>query len=180
VPHPHAKDGRTHEVGDHVGIGLHRVAHEHPQPAIALHNRIGPHPSRGGNRALAGDFHALSCAVVAQAMVVALQMVADELAHRQRQVPMDAAVFQCRGCAFVKAGGVQLFCKICFMLASCGVSSGSAAMIMSPGNWRTKSASGLSVKSARLAVPSAISPRPVSKVMACAHTLYGPSASGGK
>ena len=73
------------EVGDLVGVGERRIAHPDPDPVIALDHRIGAHPRRLRDQVLARHAHALAGAVEAQAVVVALQRVADHLAHRQRQ-----------------------------------------------------------------------------------------------
>src|SRR5262249_26979042 len=91
------------EIRDAVGIGKRRIAHPYPQPVVALDHRIGLDLRGRRNGVLARDPHALAGAVVAQAMVMALQMVADELAHGQRQMAVDATVLERSGRAVLLA-----------------------------------------------------------------------------
>ena len=82
------------KVGDQIGIRARRLAHPDPQPAMALRHRIGFDAGARRNGVLARHFHALPGAVIAQAVIVALQEIADQPAHGERQVAMDAAVFE--------------------------------------------------------------------------------------
>jgi hypothetical protein len=82
------------KVGNEVGIGARGLTHPDPKPAVTLGHGIGFHARARRNGVLARHPHALPGAVIAQAMIVALQVVADELAHGERQVAMDAAVFE--------------------------------------------------------------------------------------
>src|ERR1051326_5524623 len=83
------------EVGDPGRIGQRRVAHPDPHPVIALDHRIGLHLGVGRDPVLARDAHAPAGPVVLQAVVVALQAIAHQLAHGERQMAMRAAVLEC-------------------------------------------------------------------------------------
>jgi len=72
------------EIGDLVGIGKRGIAHPNPQPVVALDHGIALDPRRARNRVLAGHPHAGAGLVVAQAVIVALQHVADQCAHGER------------------------------------------------------------------------------------------------
>ena len=81
-------------VGDLVGIGERGVAHPDPQPVIALDHRIASHPRRARDQVLARHPHAGAGLVVTEAMIVALQRIADQLAHRERQMTVRAPVLE--------------------------------------------------------------------------------------
>ncbi len=91
------------EIGDLVRIGERRIAHPYPQPAIPLDHRIAFDLRRRRYGVLARHLHASAGAVISQAMVVALQMIADELSHGKRQVAVDAAVLERGGRAVLFA-----------------------------------------------------------------------------
>ena len=75
-------------------IRLVRVARPDPDVLVLFEYRPGPHEAVRRHLRLAGDFHAGAGRVEFQPVIAALQDVADDLALRQRQVPVAAAVFQ--------------------------------------------------------------------------------------
>ena len=81
------------EIGDRRRIGQRRIAHPDPNPVIALGDRIGLDLGAARNLLLAGNAGAAAVGAEAQPVIVALQLVADELAHGQRQMPVRAAIF---------------------------------------------------------------------------------------
>ena len=80
------------EIGDRRRIGQRRIAHPDPNPVIALGDRIGLDLGAARNLLLAGNAGAAAVGAEAQAVIVALQLVADELAHGQRQMAVRAAI----------------------------------------------------------------------------------------
>ncbi len=91
------------EVGDVVRIGEGGITHPDPQPVIALHHRIGLHLRRRGNVILPRDPHTAAIRPEPKPVIMALQRVADELAHREREMPMRATVLECDSLAVLGA-----------------------------------------------------------------------------
>src|SRR5580693_675104 len=61
---------------------------------IALDHRVGPHLGALRNVLLTGNAHAAAVGAKAQTVIMALQYIAVELAHRERQMPVCASVFE--------------------------------------------------------------------------------------
>jgi hypothetical protein len=91
------------QVRDQRLVGLLRVARPHPQEAPLVRHGVALHRRARGNGVLAGDPHAFAAAVVLQAVVAALQAIADELALGERRAPVHAAVVQGDGLARLRA-----------------------------------------------------------------------------
>jgi hypothetical protein len=89
-------------VRDERRIGTLGRAHPDPQPLVALNEWIGAHARLRRNARLAGNLDAAPVRRKQQAVIAAAQPIALELAHRQRQMPVTAAVFQ-RYCGTVLA-----------------------------------------------------------------------------
>ncbi|MEJ2655314.1 MAG: hypothetical protein P8Z69_08445 [Acidihalobacter sp.] len=82
------------EVGNKVGVGQRRVARPDPYQAVAFDSREGADAGRGVHRLLRGHVYTAAVAVEFQAVVAAHEIVAVELAHRQRQQAVPAGVLQ--------------------------------------------------------------------------------------
>jgi hypothetical protein len=82
------------EIRDRSGIGERRIAHPDPNPVIAFDHWIASYLRSSRNLFLPGDVNAMTVACKAQSVIEALQCIADEFAHRQRQVAMRAAVLE--------------------------------------------------------------------------------------
>ena len=82
----------------HVGyqrrVGQRRIARPDPDKAIAFDNRIGPHARGRIQLVLGRHARALAGAVEGKAVIAANEFVAVEPAHRKRQGPMPAGIFQ--------------------------------------------------------------------------------------
>ena len=77
-----------------VRIGLARIAHPDEHPAVALDHGIGLHPGPARHLLLAGHVGADAVAAEHQAVIAALDLVADQPAFGKRQVAVRAAVLQ--------------------------------------------------------------------------------------
>ncbi len=77
---------------DQPFVGLLRIAHPDPDPAVLGHHRIGAHAGRGGDHLLAGNLGAAAGPVEPQAVVHAAQLVALDPAQGQRREAVAAAV----------------------------------------------------------------------------------------
>src|SRR5262249_55711511 len=82
------------EIGDLVGIGKRGIAHPDPQPMVALDHGIALDPRRAWNRVLARHPHAGAGLVVAKAMVMALQGVADKRPQGEGKMAVRAAILE--------------------------------------------------------------------------------------
>ena len=81
-------------VGHQGRVGLGRVTGPDPDKAVFLHHRVAAHAGRGVDRLLAGHVGAAPLGVVNQAVVAAGDLVTLQAAHRERQQPVPAGVFQ--------------------------------------------------------------------------------------
>ena len=75
-------------------VRLARVAHPDPDPAPALDDRVGAYPRARRDGGLARHADANPVGIVFQAVIAALQPVADHLAEGKRQMAVTAAVLQ--------------------------------------------------------------------------------------
>jgi hypothetical protein len=86
-------------VGHGARVGQVGVAGPHPDVPVAFDDRVGRDHRTGVDRLLRGHSGAAAGRVVAQAVVGALQFVAQDPAHRQRRQPVPAGVGEGDGAA---------------------------------------------------------------------------------
>ena len=91
------------EIGYFRLVRERRVAHPHPDPAMAFGHRITSDTRRLRNRLLPRNTHALAAAIVGEAVVVTLEAIVDHAALVQGIVPVAAPVFECRNAAVTLA-----------------------------------------------------------------------------
>ena len=79
------------------------IAHPDPEQAVAVLHRVAANPCQGRNLRLRGRLDACAAAVEGQAVVAALDGVAFDATHGQRQLAVRAGVFQGHGRAVFAA-----------------------------------------------------------------------------
>ena len=82
------------QVRDQSRVGQRRVAHPQPDESMPLDQRIGPDAGRGIYGALRRHVYTSTRVVEFETVVAADDVVAVQLAHRQRQQPMPAGIGQ--------------------------------------------------------------------------------------
>ena len=85
----------TRKIDDQVVVRVFDIAHPHIDEAVALDDGVRLHRQIRRPPRLAGDLDAIAAAVVRETVVAAFDGVADDVALRQGQPPVGAAVFQC-------------------------------------------------------------------------------------
>ncbi len=83
--------------GTVAGSAERRIAHPHPEEAMALDQRIGAHAGRGIDRLLRGHEGAAPVGIVGQAVIAADHVVAAQPSVRERHQAVPAGVFQSHG-----------------------------------------------------------------------------------
>ena len=83
------------KVDDQVFVRVFDIAHPNVEESVAFDDRVRLHGQVLRPPRLARNLDAGTAAVVGEAVVAALDGVADDVALRQGQPPVGAAVFQC-------------------------------------------------------------------------------------
>ena len=90
------------QVGHQRGIGQRRIPRPDPDEAMTLNGGEGAHGGGWVYRFLRGHERASPARVIADAVILALHLVAAQHAHRKRQKAMPAGVLQRDGVAVLR------------------------------------------------------------------------------
>ena len=94
VADPQSRTVQHAVIGNCGLVRLFGIPHPDPQKAVLLRERVGANADPGRNARLSGNLHASAGTVVPEAVVAALDRVADQAAQRQGNPPMGATVLQ--------------------------------------------------------------------------------------